>query len=160
FDEEEGGPDDRERTAVATLRRRRTVPEASHDFRSLTNLRPVEDKPGRVGPPESNSGREGHSALPVLRAHKPPRSALLCRMRCGARLELRRLWSGKRAGREVLRWMRRAAADCGAGVRRADVDTRARRRDAGRRATPADGALLRPGRLDTALAAARRGGVA
>src|SRR5262249_37375266 len=50
---------------AATLRRRRTVPEATHDFQSLTNLRPVEDKPERLGSADSHSlGAKGTVRCP------------------------------------------------------------------------------------------------
>src|SRR6185369_5629635 len=81
-------------------------------------------------------------------------------MRGRARGGLRGVWRIERAGREVLRWLRRTVTvrSDGAIVRCGGVG--ARSDTANRRAPPTDSPLLRPRRLDAALAAARRRGVA
>src|SRR5579864_781620 len=65
-----------------------------------------------------------------------------------------------RGRREVLWRLWHPAPDRGACARRCNADARARNRLAGGRAPAADRALLRPRRLDAALPATRRRGLA
>src|SRR5262249_50814314 len=115
----------------------------------------------RFAPGVVVTGRETRrDALPVLQPRQPRRAPILREMWGRARRALRVVWRFEPARRAVLRRLWRPADDRGAGERPLDARRRAGAGAAGRRTPAADGPLLRPGRLDAALAAARRRGVA
>src|SRR5262245_263832 len=82
-------------------------PRTTCPLRSLTDLAPVEEKPGSTARRDQEAdGSSGHLPLPNMRSREPRASQTLRRLRRAARPHLHRLRNGPATGRAVLRRLR------------------------------------------------------